>query len=98
MAVLFQAGHEPRRNRDQPELQLLIFRRFVGNFGMRKLLFLASIGVGLMFASPAKAHDPIILTSDQRTPADGPLLPDGTVSFALYGTLEEPGEIGRAHV
>ena len=59
---------------------------------MRKLLILATIGVGLMFASPAKAHDPIILTSDQRTPADGPLLPDGTVSFALYGTLEEPGD------
>ena len=59
---------------------------------MRKLLILAAIGVGLMFASPAKAHDPIILTSDQRTPADGPLLPDGTVSFALYGTLEEPGD------
>jgi hypothetical protein len=59
---------------------------------MRKLLILAAIGVGLMIASPAKAHDPIILTSDQRTPADGPLLPDGTVSFALYGTLEKPGD------
>ena len=58
---------------------------------MRKLLILATIGVGLMFASPAKAHDPIILTSDQRTPADGPLLPDGTVSFALYGTVEASG-------
>lgn len=59
---------------------------------MRKLLFVASIGLGLMYASPAKAHDPIILTSDQRTPADGPLLPDGTVSFALYGTLESSGD------
>ena len=55
---------------------------------MRKLLLVAVIGMGLIVASPAKAHDPIILTSDQRTPEDGPLLPDGTVSFALYGTLE----------
>lgn len=38
------------------------------------------------------APDPIILTSDQRTPADGPLLPDGTISIALYGSLESRGD------
>ncbi|MDA2972505.1 MAG: hypothetical protein O3C62_11410 [Actinomycetota bacterium] len=48
--------------------------------------------MGLLQVSVAKAHDPIILTSNQSTPADGPLLPDGTISFALYGSLESPRE------
>ena len=38
-------------------------------------------------AAAASAHDPIILTENQTTPDQGPLLPDGTISFALYGTL-----------
>ena len=54
------------------------------------LIFLALFG--LLPASVAKAHDPIILTTNQRTPADGPLLPDGTISFALYGSLESPAD------
>ena len=45
----------------------------------------------VVFASPASAHDPIILTPAQTTPAAGPLLLDGTVSFALYGTVDAPG-------
>jgi hypothetical protein len=40
----------------------------------------------------AFAHDPIIFGSEQKTPALGPLLPDGTVSFAIYGTLDEAGD------
>lgn len=59
---------------------------------MRKIFVAVAVLVGLWWASPARAHDPIILTSEQRTPADGPLLPDGTVSFALYGTIETPGD------
>ena len=54
------------------------------------LIFLALFG--LLPASVAKAHDPIILTKNQSTPADGPLLPDGTISFALYGSLESPAD------
>ena len=54
------------------------------------LIFLALFG--LLPASVAKAHDPIILTTNQSTPADGPLLPDGTISFALYGSLESPAD------
>ena len=38
-------------------------------------------------AAAASAHDPIVLTENQTTPDQGPLLPDGTISFALYGTL-----------
>ena len=60
---------------------------------MRKSLVgvVLSLGV-LLWSQVAHAHDPIILTSEQRTPAEGPLLPDGTVSFALYGTLDAPGD------
>lgn len=55
----------------------------------------ASVAAAIMFvsgATPAWAHDPIILTPQQTTPARGPLLLDGTVSFALYGTLETAGD------
>jgi len=55
---------------------------------MKKVLLIALVLFGLLPASIAAAHDPIILTSEQQTPADGPLLVDGTVSFALYGSLE----------
>ena len=59
---------------------------------MKKFLLVAIILFGLLPASSAKAHDPIILTSDQRTPSDGPLLLDGTISFALYGSLDSAGD------
>lgn len=62
----------------------------MAELSMKKFL-LAVLGlVALLPASVAKAHDPIILTSNQTTPADGPLLPDGTISFALYGALDSP--------
>ena len=59
---------------------------------MKKFLLTAAVLFGLLPASIAKAHDPIILTADQSTPADGPLLLDGTISFALYGSLDSAGE------
>ena len=40
----------------------------------------------------ALAHDPIIITDDQTTSATGPFLPDGTVSFALYGSVTRAGD------
>ena len=39
--------------------------------------------------TPAQAHQPVRLTSADRTPAQGPLLVDGTVSFAVYATVRE---------
>ena len=54
---------------------------------MKKFLFVIAL-LALFPATAAKAHDPIILTSEQSTPIDGPLLVDGTISFALYGSLE----------
>ena len=59
---------------------------------MKRLLFITAILLGLLPASIATAHDPIILTSDQRTPINGPLLIDGTISFALYGSLDTSGD------
>ena len=38
----------------------------------------------------ASAHDPVFLTDDHFAPEVGPYLPDGTISFAMYGQLEEP--------
>jgi hypothetical protein len=40
----------------------------------------------------ASAHDPIFFSDEQTTPESGPFLPDGTISFALYGALRAPGE------
>lgn len=37
----------------------------------------------------ASAHDPVFLTNDHFAPEVGPYLPDGTISFAMYGRLEE---------
>lgn len=56
---------------------------------------LAHLGTGavvlLVVAPPAGAHDPIFLEAQDTTPAAGPLIPDGTISFAVYGVLDAPG-------
>ena len=59
-----------------------------------KLLSLLAASFFLIFlsASPALAHDPLILLPEQKTPEEGPLLPNGTISFALYGSLLEGGD------
>ncbi len=46
----------------------------------------------LVGGSPASAHDPIFVEEDQTTPDVGPYLPDGTISWALYGSVLEPGD------
>ena len=45
---------------------------------------LGFLNVGLGYA-----HDPIFIENTQVTPEDGPYLPDGNISFALYGTFED---------
>ena len=59
-----------------------------------KLLSLLAASFFLIFlsASSALAHDPLILLPEQKTPEEGPLLPNGTISFALYGSLLEGGD------
>lgn len=56
------------------------------------MLALVSAGVmalSVLVAAPAVAHQPVQLTSADRTPARGPLLVDGTVSFAVYATVRQ---------
>lgn len=61
---------------------------------MKRALVAAVVLVGAVVidALPAVAHDPIILTDDQTEAASGPFLPDGTISFALYGSLRGEGD------
>ena len=63
----------------------------------RRFSSLISLVVGFVFfvtlwASVSHAHDPLFLLPDQETPSQGPLLPDGTISFALYGEFLAEGE------
>ena len=57
----------------------------------RLTIVLVVLGV-MLSAGAASAHDPLFLTSDQTTPESGPLLPDGTISFAIYGDLAGDGD------
>lgn len=45
--------------------------------------------IGLITAPSAAAHLPVRLTADDRTPRSGPLLVDGTVSFAVYASVDK---------
>lgn len=53
----------------------------------RLALALMSVIALLLVATPASAHQPVQLTAADRTPARGPLLVDGTISFAVYATV-----------
>ena len=43
-------------------------------------------------AQAASAHQPLFLGPEHDTPENGPRIMDGTVSFAVYTTLDAPGE------
>jgi hypothetical protein len=43
-------------------------------------------------ASPASAHTPVILLESDTTPGSGPLLVDGTISFAVRASFTESGQ------
>lgn len=61
--------------------------------GMKVAIGLSALVLSFGIAvSSASAHDPIILTRDQSEPTRGPLIPDGTISFALYGTVDGAGD------
>ncbi len=47
-----------------------------------------SLCLVLAGTSPAQAHQPVPLSSANPTPDRGPLLVDGTVSFAVYASLQ----------
>jgi hypothetical protein len=54
----------------------------------------AVLAAALLSATPAMAHQPVRLTSGDRTPAQGPLLVDGTVSFAVYASVRDGASRG----
>ena len=57
---------------------------------MRLAVVLASVaGLVLTGQAPASAHQPVRLTAADSTPARGPLLVDGTISFAVYATVRQ---------
>ena len=60
---------------------------------MRRTL-IASIALALAttLAAPASAHQPVFLLSTDTTPNAGPLLVDGTVSFAIRASFTKSGQ------
>jgi len=52
------------------------------------IVILLTVAVVLAGTSPAEAHQPVRLTAANPTPERGPLLVDGTVSFAVYATVQ----------
>ena len=58
---------------------------------MRRLIFLVTMIVPLSIL-PAHAHQPVLLLGSDSTAARGPLLEDGTVSFAITASFTKAGE------
>lgn len=58
---------------------------------MRKLLALV-IAFAFLGAGVAAAHQPVVLLNTDTTAAKGPLLVDGTVSFAIRAAFNKAGE------
>ena len=48
--------------------------------------------LALMGSTPAQAHQPVLLLDSDTTAAKGPLLLDGTVSFAVRASFRKAGE------
>jgi len=79
-----------------PGYRIVNVNKVIQSFS-RRFLSLISLAVSFVFlatlwASVSHAHDPLFLFPDQETPSQGPLLPDGTISFALYGEFLTEGE------
>jgi hypothetical protein len=61
---------------------------------MRRLLtaFIA-LALAATLAAPASAHQPVFLLPTDTTPNAGPLLIDGTVSFAIRASFTKSGQM-----
>ena len=57
-----------------------------------KRLLAALLAITLLGLTPASAHQPVFLRDTDTTPAKGPLLVDGTVSFAVQASFNKAGE------
>ena len=60
-------------------------------FAMKKLLVLV-IALAFLGTSAAQAHQPVDLLKTDTTAAKGPLLVDGTISFAIRASFTKAGE------
>ena len=58
---------------------------------MRKII-VGVIVLTIMLITPANAHQPVVLTSTDTSASKGPLLVDGTVSFAVRAALTKPNQ------
>ncbi|MEK9957049.1 MAG: hypothetical protein VW780_09810, partial [Actinomycetota bacterium] len=54
----------------------------------RVVLAAAIAAAALVVAPPAAAHQPVPLGPAESSPAKGPLLVDGTISFALFADIK----------
>jgi hypothetical protein len=60
---------------------------------MRKTLIAISLTAALLgLHTPAHAHQPVVLLNTDTTAANGPLLVDGTISFAVRAAFTKAGQ------
>lgn len=55
-------------------------------------ILLAILPFLLIVATPAQAHQPVVLLNSDTTAANGPLLVDGTISFAVRASFTKAGQ------
>ena len=58
----------------------------------RTAIAIALLGAFVLPSYSANAHQPVVLLNSDTTAAKGPLLVDGTVSFAVRASFTKPGE------
>ena len=58
----------------------------------RTAIAIALLGAFVLPSYPANAHQPVVLLNSDTSAAKGPLLVDGTVSFAVRASFTKPGE------
>lgn len=57
-----------------------------------KILIISALSFAISQNSPASAHQPVLLLNSDTTAANGPLLVDGTVSFAVRASFSKARE------
>ena len=57
-----------------------------------KRLIAAVVALTMLGLVPAAAHQPVVLLDSDTTPSAGPLLVDGTVSFAVRAAFSKAGQ------
>ncbi|NDE40250.1 MAG: hypothetical protein EB013_06855 [Actinobacteria bacterium] len=78
-------------NRDFTESKSAKWAVRLYGFAMKKLLVLV-IALAFLGTSAAQAHQPVDLLKTDTTAAKGPLLVDGTISFAIRASFTKAGE------